>query len=81
MQLAKEAFKALGIMTDPIDAIGGMTEPDFPTKEVRKLEETLRQETRSYIECLQEVRSGVASLKGKFDNLKRKMDQDQTGIN
>ena len=98
VQLAKEAFKALGIMTDPIDAIGGLTETAFPTKEVRKLEESLRQETRSYIGCLEEVRSGVdrliaqgnaikekveelSLLKGEIDNLKRKMDQDQTGIN
>ena len=57
VQLAKEAFKALGIITDPIDVIGGLTESDFPTKEVRKLEESLRQETKSYIECLEEVRS------------------------
>ena len=42
VQLAKEAFTALGIKTDPIDAIGGLTESDFPTKEVRKLEESLR---------------------------------------
>ena len=57
VQLAKEAFTALGIKTDPIDAIGGLTESDVPTKEVRKLEESLRQETRSYIECLGEVKS------------------------
>ena len=57
VQLAKEAFTALGIKTYPIDAIGGLTESDFPTKEVRKLEESLRQETRSYIECLEEVKS------------------------
>ena len=91
VQLAKDAFQVLGIMTDPIDAIGGMTEFDFPTKKVHKLEESLRQETRSYIECLEEVRSGVdkliaqvedlALLKGKIDDLKLKMDQDQTGIN
>ena len=107
VQLAKEAFKALGIMTDPIDAIGGLTESDFPTKEVRRLEESLRQETRSYIECLEEVRSRVecleevrsgvdkliaqgnaivkvedlALLERKIDDLKLKMDQDQTGIN
>ena len=42
VQLAKEAFTALGIKTDPIDAIGGLTESDFPTKEVCKLEESLR---------------------------------------
>ena len=57
VQLAKEAFTVLGIKTDPIDAIGGLTESDVPTKEVRKLEESLRQETRSYIECLEEVKS------------------------
>ena len=57
VQLAKEAFKALRIVADPIDVIGGLTESDFPTKEVRKLEESLRQETKSYIECLEEVRS------------------------
>ena len=57
VQLAKEALTALGIKTDPIDAIGGLRESDVPTKEVRKLEESLRQETRSYIECLEEVKS------------------------
>ena len=106
VQLAKEAFKALGIMTDPIDAIGGLTESDFPTKEVRRLEESLKQETRSYIECLEEVRSSVqcleevksgvdkliaqgnamvkvedlALLERKIDDLKLKIDRDQTGI-
>ncbi|PFX16829.1 hypothetical protein AWC38_SpisGene18863, partial [Stylophora pistillata] len=33
VQLAKEGFKALGINTDPIGAIGGLTESNFPTKE------------------------------------------------
>ena len=72
VQLAKEAFKALGIKTDPIDAIGGLTDSDFPIKEVRKLQERIRKEMRSYIkcleeltsraECLEEVRSGVDKL-------------------
>ena len=95
VQLAKEAFRALCIKTDPIDAIGGLTESDFPIKEVRKLEESLRRETRSYIECLEEVRSGVdkliaqgnamvkvedlALLERKIDDLKLIMDQNQTG--
>ena len=106
VQLAKEAFKALGIKEDPIDAIGGLTESDFPTKEVRRLEESLKQETRSYIECLEEVRSSfqcleevrsgvdkliaqgnamvkvedLALLERKIDDLKLKIDHDQTGI-
>ena len=62
VKLAKEAFKALGIMTDPVDAIGGLTESDFPTKDVRRLEESLTQEYKSYIACLEEVRSGVECL-------------------
>ena len=90
VQLAKEAFKALGIITDPIDVIGGLTESDFPTKQVRRLEERLRQEIRSYIECLEEVTSGVEKLVAqgnaigeKVDNLalKMKKDQGKTGIN
>ena len=83
VQLAKEAFKALRIVTDPIDVIGGL-------KEVRKLEESLRQETKSYIECLEEVRSDFDKLvvqrnaiEEKVDDLalKLNMHQDQTGIN
>ena len=90
VQLAKEAFKALGIMTDPVDAIGGLTDSDFPTKEVRKLEESVKKETRLYIECLEEVKSDFDKLvaqgnaiEEKVDDLalKLKMHQDQTGIN
>ena len=100
VQLTKEAFKALGVTTDPIDAIGGLTEFDFPTKEARKLEESVRQGTASYIkfleeerssvERLEEVKSGVDKLvaqmnaipvlEGKIDDLKLKLDQNQTGI-
>ena len=90
VQLAKEAFKALRIVTDPIDVIGGLTESDFPTKEVRKLEESLRQETKSYIECLEEVRSDFDKLVAQGNAIEEKVDdlalklnmhQDQTGIN
>ena len=90
VQLAKEAFKALRIVTDPIDVIGGFTESDFPTKEVRKLEESLRQETKSYIECLEEVRSDFDKLVAQGNAIEEKVDdlalklnmhQDQTGIN
>ena len=90
VQLAKEAFKALRIVTDPIDVIGGFTESDFPTKEVRKLEESLRQETKSYIECLEEVRSDFDKLVAQGNAIEEKVDdlalklnmhKDQTGIN
>ena len=89
VQLAKEAFKALRIGADPIDIIGGLTESDFPTKEVRKLEESLKQETKSYIECLEEVRSDFDKLVAQGNAIEEKVDdlalklnmhQDQTGI-
>ena len=62
VQLAEEAFKALGIKTDPIDAISGLTDSDFPTKEVRKLQESIRLEMRSYIKCLEELTSSAECL-------------------
>ncbi len=63
VQHSKDAFKALGVKTDPIDAIGGLTESDFPTKEVRKLEQSIRDETRSYIKFLEGVSSDIDELK------------------
>ena len=74
VQLAKEAFTALGIKTDPIDAIDGLTESDFPTKEIRKSEESLRHEIRSYIECLEEVKSGVDKLIALRNALKERVE-------
>lgn len=75
VQRAKEAFKALGIKTDPIDAITGLTESDFPTKEVRRLEESLRQETRSYIECLEEVRTVVKEMRSDVEEVRSSVDE------
>ena len=53
VQHAKDAFKALGIDTNPIDAIDGLAESDFPTKEVRNLEQKIKEETRAYIKFLE----------------------------
>ena len=54
VQYAKDAFNALGVKTDPIDAIGGLKESEFPTNEVRKLEERIRQESRAIVSFLRE---------------------------
>ena len=63
VQHAKDAFKALGIKTDPIDAIGGLTDSDFPTKEVRKLEQAMKEEVRAYIKFLEGVTSDMEELR------------------
>ena len=73
-QLSKYAFKALGITVDPIDVIGGLTESDFPTKEVRKLEQAMKQETRAYIKFLEGVSSDIDELKGNMENTAKKED-------
>ena len=60
--------------TDPIDAIDGLTESDFPTKEIRKSEESkTRDQIRSYIECL-EVKSGVDKLIALGNALKERVE-------
>ena len=74
VQHSKEAFKALGAKTDPIDAIGGLTESDFPTKEVRKLEEGIRQETRAYIKFLEDVSSDIDELRATANAIKEKVE-------
>ena len=54
VQLAKDAFKALGIKTDHVNVIGGLTVSEFPTDEVRKLEERLKEEYLAYVSFLQQ---------------------------
>ena len=65
--MRKDAFKALGLKTDPIDAIGGLNESDFPTNEVRKLEQSIREENRAYITFLEGMSSDIASIKQKVE--------------
>ena len=79
VQYSKDAFKALGVKTGPIDVIGGLTESDFPTKEVRKLEQGIREETRAYIKFLEgmssdieELRALSTAIKGKVEGAVRK---------
>jgi len=62
VQHAKDAFKALGVKTDRTDVIGGLTESDFPTEEVRKLEQAMKDESRAYITFLEGVSSDIDEL-------------------
>ena len=63
----RDAFQALGIPTASIDALGSLTESDFPTNEVRKLEARIRDETRAYIKSLEDFREGLESLKKQVE--------------
>ena len=77
---AKAAFQALGVPTASIDALGSLTESDFPTNEVRKLEATIRDETRAYIKCLEEVSSDVSELKALLNSIKQTKEEDAANI-
>ena len=62
VQYSKDAFKALGVKTGPIGVIGGLIESDFPTKEVRKLEKGIKEETLAYVKFLEgQVLEGMGS--------------------
>ena len=74
VQYSKDAFKALGVKTDPIDVIGSLIESDFPTKEVRKLEQDIREETRAYIKFLEGMSSDIADLRAISTVIKRKVE-------
>ena len=68
VQYTKDAFKALGITTDAIDAVGSLTESAFfRTNEVRKLEQGIREESRGYIEFLEGMRTDMEELKVKVE--------------
>ena len=76
----RDAFQALGVPTASIDALGSLTESDFPTNEVRKLEATIRDETRAYIKCLEEVSSDVSELKALLNSIKQTKEEDTANI-
>ena len=74
VQHAKDAFKALGVKTDSIDVIGGLTESDFPINEVRKLEQAMKEESRAYITFLEGVSSDIDDLRELSTAIKGKVE-------
>ncbi|XP_068751502.1 uncharacterized protein [Montipora capricornis] len=71
IQYAKEAFKALGIPTASIDAIGSLTASDFPTTEVRKLEQQVREEKQAYIKCLESRNADMKKIEESLASIKK----------
>ena len=63
MAQAKDVFIALGVATDPINAVASLSESDFPTNEVRKLNQSIKEETLAYIKILEGVVSDMEELK------------------
>ena len=76
VQHAKDAFKALGVATAVIDAIGSLTESDFPTNEVHKLEQGIREEFRKYIMFLEGITDDIGDLKALAAAIKLNQEDD-----
>ena len=67
IQLTKEAIKALGVTTDPVDVVGSLTESDFPTEKVRQLEDGIRKEFQTESTFLKEdVRDKLVCVKDEL---------------
>ena len=76
---AKDAFQALGVPTAPVDALGSLTESDFPTNEVRQLERRIKKESREYIKFLAgEMSSDVIEIKAMQNVIMQKVDNIAT---
>ena len=71
IQYANEAFKALKISTASIDAIGSLTASDFPTTEVRKLEEQVKKENQAYIKCLESRNADMEEIRDFLTAIKQ----------
>ena len=76
VQHAKDAFKALGVTTAVIDAVGSLTELDFPTNEVHKLEQGIREETRKYMMFLEGITGDINDLKALGTDIKVNLKSD-----
>lgn len=73
---AKDAFKALGIKTDVLNTVGSLTESDFPTNEVHKLEQRIRDEIWAYITFLEGMNSSIDELRSLSAAIKWKVESD-----
>lgn len=81
VQLAKDAFKALGVNINSVDAVGGLTESDFPTRRVRQLEEDFRMELQAGNKFLQdELKNQLLDIQSDIvqSNQERQNDQKKT---
>ena len=76
VQHAKDAFKALGATTAVIDAVGSLTETDFPTNEVHTLEQRMREELQAYIKFLEAMSLDISELTALSTAVKRRVESD-----
>ena len=77
VQHAKDAFLALGVSTSPIDVVVSLTESDFPTIEVRRLERMIREANSAHVKLLESITQNTAD-KDDVKMLAEKMEELKT---
>ena len=76
IQHTKDAFQALGMTSGSVDAIGSLSEADFPIERVRKLEDDIRKELQAESTFVKEqvkeeligIRSDIAQAAQELQN-------------
>jgi len=77
IQHTKVAIKALGVATDPIDAVGSLTESDFPSEKVCKLKEDITMELLTEITFLKEnVEDELRGVRSDFAQSRRERQEE-----
>ena len=67
---AKEAFAAVGLSTKSLETIGNLTESNFPTTQVEKLNERIQKERNDFYQFLaSEVKDDLEDIKTKMDEV------------
>ena len=67
---AKEAFTAVGLSTNSLETIGNLTESNFPTTQVEKLNERIEKERDDFYQFLKsEVKDDLEDIKIKMDEV------------
>lgn len=83
IQLAKDAFAALGQISRQIDEIGRLGENDFPVARLQELEEELRAEKFKQIRMeldMKDIGSDVKDIKTELTDVQNKLEELQTKL-
>lgn len=81
VQLAKEAFEAVSLSTERLDAIVSFSQSDFPIEKILKLEEYVRDEfEETRLQLTTESKLIEEKLERRFDNLDERLDKILTHV-
>ena len=76
VKYAKEAFTAVHLGTKSLETIGNLTESNFPTTQVEKLNEIIQKERNDFYQFLDiEVKDDLEDIKETTEETKTKMDE------